>query len=65
MSEKIAVGVTLNADEAGRRELVIELGGGAMVLGPDLVDVIENVLTGEEPVQHQLSQAQQGLLPGV
>lgn len=53
---EIAVGITLNADAEGQRELVIEMGGGAMVLGPDLVNALEHVLTGEVAPTKQLQE---------
>lgn len=58
---ELAVGITLNADAEGRRELVIEMGGGAMVLGPDLVDAVESVLTGESSATQQLLEATKAL----
>ena len=52
-----SVSITLNTDEAGRRELAMDFGGAAVVLGPDLVNVLESVLTGEDTPQAQLREA--------
>lgn len=59
----VDVQIIINTDKEGKRELVIDTGVCAIVLGPDLVTTLEHVLfeTSEEVEQMVANLDQKGL----